>query len=108
MYALIYKAGSFLGVFSSKAHMQVVIKQIIKDAYETDGCYGNFNFRWVKFNINEPWFTKDGKEAPKETKALLSLYTMHDEKFIHKVMTDWSTGKIISMDGKETTNVNSK
>ena len=105
MYALIYKSGSFLGVFSSKAHMQVVIEQIIKDEYETDGYYGNFNFRWVKFTINEPWFTKDGKEAPKEAKAILSLYTMHEEKFTHKVKTDWSTGKIISMDSDTTTNI---
>lgn len=105
MYALIYKSGSFLGVFSSKEHMQVAIEQIIKDHYEIDGCHGNYNFRWIKFNVNEPWFTKDGKEPPKETRAILSLYTMHEERFIHKVKTDWSTGKIISMDSDNTTNI---
>ena len=105
MYALIYKAGHFLGVFSSKTHMRVVIEQIIKDAYEKNGYHGNYNFRWVKFTLNEPWFTKDGKEAPKETSALLSLYTMHDEKFTHKVKTDWNSGKVISMDADNTTNI---
>ena len=105
MYALIYKTGSFLGVFSSKAHMQVVIEQLIKDHYETDGCHGNYNFRWVKFTLNEPWFTKNNGAAPEESKAILSLFTMHEEKFIHKVKTDWSTGKIISMDSDSTTNI---
>lgn len=108
MYALMYKTGSFLGLFSTKKNMQIVIDTIIKDDYEKNGYYGNFNFRWVKLNVDEPWFTKDGKDAPSETRAILSLFTMHEEKFIHKVKTDWSTGKIISMDGDSTTNVNEK
>lgn len=105
MYALIYKAGSFLGIFSTKRKMQDLINIMIKDSYETNGHYGNFNFRWVKFNVDEPWFTKDGEPAPKESNAILSLFTMHEEKFIHKVKTDWSTGKILSMDGNSTTNI---
>lgn len=105
MYALIYKTGSFLGIFSTKRKMQELINIMIKDSYEKDGHYGNFNFRWVKFNVDEPWFTKNGKSAPKESNAILSLFTMHEEKFIHKVKTDWSTGKILSMDGDSTTNI---
>ena len=108
MYALIYKTGMFIGFFSSKKKMQIIIEAMIKDSYEKTGHNGNYNFRWVKLNVDEPWFTKDGKDAPKETNAILSLFTMHEEKFIHKVKTDWSTGKIISMDGNNTTNVNEK
>lgn len=109
MYALIRKNGSFVGFFSSKNKMQTVIEALIKDDYETNGSpCGNFNFRWVKLNIDEPWFTKDGKVAPKESNAILSLYTLHDEKFTHKVMTDWSSGKIISLDSDKTTNIDFK
>ena len=74
MYALMYKAGSFLGVFSSKAKMRTLIETIIKDNYEDSGTYGNFNFRWVKFNVDEPWFTIGGKEPSKESRAILSLF----------------------------------
>lgn len=108
MYALMYRAGSFLGLFSTKKKMRIVIKTIIKDDYEKNGYNGNYNFRWVKLNVDEPWFTKDGKDAPTETRAILSLFTMHDEKFTHKVKTDWSSGKIISMDSDCVTNVNEK
>ena len=106
MYALIKGTGNFIGIFSSKNNMQIVIEALIKDNFEKNGgpC-GNFNFRWVKFNVDEPWITKDGKEASKEASAILSLYTMHGEKFTHKVMTDWSTGKVISMDAENTTNI---
>ena len=105
MYALIYKAGSFLGVFSSKAKMKAVIETMIKDNYEYSGTYGNFNFRWVKFNIDEPWFTIGDKEPSNESRAILSLFTLHTENFTHKVMTDWSTGKILSFDADNTTNI---
>lgn len=108
MYALMYKAGSFLGLFSTKKKMTIIIETLIKDDYEKTGHYGNFNFRWVKLNVDEPWFTKNGKDAPQETNAIVSLFTMHDEKFTHKVKTDWSTGKIISLDGDSTTNVNER
>ena len=108
MYALMYRAGSFLGLFSTKKKMKIVIETIIKDDYEKNGYNGNYNFRWVKLNVDEPWFTKDGKDAPEETRAILSLFTMHDEKFTHKVKTDWTTGKIISMDSDCVTNVNEK
>ena len=103
-----YRAGSFLGVFSSKKRMKEIIEILIKDDFEKNGHYGNFNFRWVKFNVDEPWFTIDGKDAPKESSAILSLWTLHDEKFTHKVKTDWSTGKVISLDADCTTNVNEK
>ena len=84
----------------------MVIEQLIKDDYEKNGSpCGNFNFRWVKVNVDEPWFTIDGQEASKESLAILSLFTMHEEKFPHKVMTDWSTGKILSLDAKNTTNI---
>lgn len=106
MYALIKGTGSFIGVFSSKKTMQTIIETLIKDDYEKNGgpC-GNFNFRWIKFKADQPWFTINGVEPSKEATALLSLSTMHTEKFVHKVMTDWSTGKIISIDAENTTNI---
>lgn len=108
MYALIYKSGNFLGVFSSKAKMKQVIEMIIKGSYEDTGYHGNYNFRWVKLNVDEPWFTPSGVEPSKESQAIFSLHTMNTEKFIHKVMTDWSTGKILNMDANDTTNVNER
>ena len=106
MYALIKGTGSFIGVFSSKKTMQTIIETLIKEEYEKNGgpC-GNFNFRWIKFKADQPWFAINGKEPPVETNALLSLSTMHTEKFTHKVMTDWSTGKVLSIDAENTTNV---
>ena len=108
MYALIYRGGYFLGVFSSKKTMKNVIEAIIKDHYETDDYHGDYHFRYIKFKTDEPWITKDGKDAPKETNALLSLYTMHDERFTHKIKTDWSTGEILDMDADTTNNLDVK
>lgn len=105
MYALIYKGGMFLGVFSSKKTMKIVIEAMIQDQYETNGYHGDYHFQYVKFNTDEPWITNTGESAPVETRALLSLSTMHSEKFIHKVKTDWSTGKILDMDGDKTNNL---
>lgn len=105
MYVLIHKTGLLVGLFSSKEKMKIVIEELIRSDYAKSGYHGNYNFRWVKLNIDEPWFTKDGKKAPIETNAILSFSTMHDEKFIHKVQTDWSTGKILSMDSDRTTNL---
>lgn len=104
MYALIYKGGHFLGVFSSKKSMKNVIEAIIKNQYEIDGYHGNYNFRYIKFNPDEPWLTKDGENAPDETYALFTFYTMHSERFTHKVKTDWSTGEILDMDADDTSN----
>lgn len=108
MYALIYKGGMFLGVFSSKKTMRMVIEYIIKDEYETNGCNGDYHFQYIKFNPDEPWITKTDENAPIETSALFSLSTMHSEKFIHKVKTDWSTGEILDMDADTTNNLNDK
>lgn len=108
MYALIYKSGMFLGIFSSKKTMRIVIEAMIKDQYERDGYYGDYHFQYIKFNQDEPWITKTGKDAPVETCALLSLSTMHPEKFIHKVKTDWSTGEILDMDADTTNNLNDR
>ena len=108
MYALIYKGGHFLGVFSSKKTMRIVIEALIRDQYEKDGYHGDYHFQYVKFKPDEPWITKTGEDTPTETRALLSLNTMHSEKFIHKVKTDWSTGKVLDMDADSTNNLNDK
>lgn len=108
MYALIYKGGSFLGFFSSKENMRIVIEALIKDQYEKDGYHGDYHFQYVKLNIDEPWITKNGENATKESNAILSLWTMHPEKFIHKVKTDWNTGEILDMDADKTNNLENK
>jgi len=107
MYALIYKSGSFLGFFSSKKHMRIVIEALIRDNYEDDGYHGDYHFRYAKIKLNEPWFAPKGKDDANmdEGKSILSLSTMHTEYFKHKVKTDWSTGKIISMDADKTNNL---
>ena len=105
MYALIKGTGIFIGVFSSKKTMRTIIETLIKEEYEKNGGLGNFNFRWIQFKADQPWFAINGEEPPVETNALLSLSTMHTEKFTHKVMTDWSTGKVLSMDAENTTNI---
>lgn len=108
MYALIYKAGIFLGVFSSKKTMRITIEALIQDQYKTNGYHGDYHFQYVKFNPDEPWITKTGENAPAETRALLSLSTMHSERFIHKVKTDWNTGEILDMDADTSNNLNDK
>lgn len=105
MYALIYKSGMCLGIFSSKRIMQAVIEEIIRGDYQKTGVYGNFNFRYIKFNADEPWVVREDKVDSCEAGALFSFSTMHTEKFVHKVQTDWNTGKVLDMDAKSTTNI---
>ena len=108
MYALISRCGMFIGVFSSKKTMRMTIEALIKAQYEKNGYYGDYNFRYVKFNPDEPWITKTGEDAQVETRALLSLNTLHSELFIHKVKTEWGTGKILDMDADTTNDLNDK
>ena len=107
MFALIKGTGMLVGIFSTKEHMKVVIEELIKDEYQTSGVHGDYNFRYIEFEINEPWFNDD--EYNKEVgKALFSLSTMHTEYFKHCIKTDWSTGQILDMDSDNTTNVNER
>ena len=59
---LVIRASMVFGIFSSKKYMQAAIEQYIKDDYETQGgpC-GNYQFKYIKFHADEPWFTRDGK-----------------------------------------------
>ena len=104
MYALIHKTGMFDGIFSDKEHMKTIIEALIQDEYETTGYHGNYNFRYIEFEPNQPWFNPGGYDK-NVGKALFSLSTMHTEYFNHCVKTDWSTGKILDMDSDSTTNV---
>jgi hypothetical protein len=97
MYLLI-RASMVFGIFSNKKYMKNAIEQYIKDNKETNGTpCGDFHFKYIKFDINDPWFNKDGEYHPEVGNALFSLSTMHDECFPNKVETDWSTGKIIKI-----------
>ena len=97
MYLVIHRSSVF-GIFSSKKYMREAIKQWIKDDKETNGTpCGDFHFKYIKFDINDPWFNKDGEYHSEVGKALFSLSTMHDECFPNKVETDWSTGEIIKL-----------
>ena len=102
MYALIKGSGMFIGFFSSKENMKIVIEALIKDSYQKNGYHGDYHFRYAKININEPWFVNNDKGISKEAQAILSLSTMHTEYFKHCVKTDWSTGEILDMDSNKT------
>ena len=108
MYALIRGGGSFIGFFSSKEKMRLVIEALIQSDYEQTGNRsGYYHFRYAKINVDEPWFSNSSKndEMSIDAKAILSLSTMHTEYFTHKVKTDWSTGKILSMDADSCSNI---
>lgn len=95
---LVIRASIVFGIFSNKKYMRDAIKQYIKDNKETNGTpCGNFHFKYIKFDVNDPWFNKDGEYHPEIGKALFSLNTMHDEHFPNKIETDWSTGEIIKL-----------
>lgn len=85
MYALIYKSGVFLGLYSSKKKMREMIEEIIKDDYIDSGCYGHYHFRYTKVEVDRP------------TKHLFSMHTLHPEYFENEVETDWSTGEILKL-----------
>lgn len=95
---LVIRASMVFGIFSSKKYMRAAVEQYIKDDYETKGgpC-GNYHFKYIKFNADEPWFSKDGNYHAEIGKALFSLSTMHTEYFPNEIETDWSTGKIIKI-----------
>jgi len=97
MYLLI-RASMVFGIFSNKKYMRDAIEQYIKDQRETNGGpSGNYHFRYIKFEINDPWFNTTGEYHPEVGQALFSLSTMHNEYFPNKVETDWSTGKITKL-----------
>ena len=106
MFALIRGTGMLVGIFSTKEHMKVVIEELIENEYQTSGAHGDYNFRYIEFEINEPWFSDEyNKEVGQ---ALFSLSTMHTEYFKHCIKTDWSTGQILDMDSDNTTNINER
>ena len=99
MYILIDKSYMLIGIFSTKEKMRTVIELLIKDSKETEGTpCGNFHFRYAKIEIDEPWFTNDGEASKNpEANSILSFSTMHPEKFMHEVETNWTTGEIIKL-----------
>lgn len=101
---LVIRASMVFGIFSNETYMREAIEQYIKDKGKTDGFHGNYHFRYIKFEPNEPWFTKDSEYHYDIGRALFSLSTMNDEYFTHKIKTDWSTGEILDMDADNTSN----
>ena len=94
MYILI-KSSSLVGIFSTKKIMREIIEGLIKDNFEKYGTHGDYHFRYIKMNVDEPWV---GNVYNKEVgKALFSLSTLHDEYFTNKIETDWSTGEITKL-----------
>lgn len=106
MFILINGTGFMCGIFSTMERMIAVIEEGIKSHYESEGFYGNFNYRYIECNLDEPYFSDTDEYKADVGRALFSLHTMHDEYFTKKVKTDWKTGKILSMDANDTTNVN--
>ena len=85
MYLLIMKNQQLIGLFTSKKKMRETIEMLIKDSYEDTGVHGNYHFRYTKVDVNQI------------DRQCVTFFTMHPEKFEHKVETDWSTGKIIKL-----------
>ena len=94
---LVIRASMVFGIFSNKQYMREAIQEYIKDHGEKDGYHGHYHFQYIKFEPNEPWFTKDGECHTDICKALFSLSTMHSEYFPNEIETDWSTGEIIKL-----------
>ena len=84
MYALI-KGQQLIGIFTSKKKMKEICKVIIDDEYVTDGCYGWYHFRYIEFKPNEM------------NKALVSLFTLHQEYFVNEIENDPNTGEILNI-----------
>ena len=84
MYALI-KNQQLIGIFTSKKKMKEICEAIITDDYIDSGTYGWYHFRYIKIKPNEL------------NKALFSLFTMHQEYFVHEIENDPKTGKILKI-----------
>lgn len=84
MYALI-KNQQLIGIFTSKKKMKEICKVIIDDDYITNGYYGWYHFRYIEFEPNEL------------NKALVSLFTLHQEYFVNEIENDPNTGEILNI-----------
>ena len=84
MYALI-KNQQLIGIFTSKKKMKEICKVIIDDDYITAGYYGWYHFRYIEFEPNEL------------NKALVSLFTLHQEYFVNEIENDPNTGEILNI-----------
>ena len=97
IYILIDRNSLLVGIFSSKRQMKAVCEALIKDDYENTGVYGDYHFRYAEFPLNAPWVEGTTKDMLSETKAMMSLFTHHREYFKHKIVNDFSTGKILEI-----------
>ena len=91
---LVIRASMVFGIFSNKKYMKDAIKASIKSHYESNGYHGWYHFRYIKFNPNEPWFSKDGQYNKDIGQALFSLSTLHSEYF-KEIKNDPTTGELI-------------
>ena len=94
---LLLRRNMVMGIFSKKTYMRTIIEEEIKHDYQKTGCYGNYHFRYIEFNPDEPWFSSVDEYNKEVGQAIFSLSTMHTEYFPNEVETDWSTGKIIKL-----------
>ena len=97
MYLLIKGSGMLVGIFSNKKIMKMCVEAMIKSDYQQKGYNGDYHFRYIKINPNDPWLTKNDEDCKKASKAIFSLSTMHTEYFPNEIKTDWSTGKILKI-----------
>lgn len=92
---LVIRASMVFGIFSNKKYMRDAIESFIKDNYETTGTYGWYHFKYIKFNPNEPWFSRNGEYNKEIGRALFSLSTWHNEYF-KSIENDPHTGKLLN------------
>ena len=82
-----------VGIFSTKEIMKYVVQQIIEDEMEDKEVGGDFHFKYLEMELDQPWLSDSNPNA----KAIFSFSTMHDEYFPNKIETDWKTGKITNI-----------
>lgn len=92
---LVLRRDMVFGVFSSKKIAKMCMEAVIQSDYEKTGTYGWYHFRYIKFDVDEPWLNKDNKSYNAEIgRALFSLSTLHTEYF-KEIENDPHTGKIL-------------
>lgn len=93
---LVLRRGMVFGIFTNKKIAKACINAAIKSDYERTGVHGWYHFRYIKFEPNEPWISKNSDDYNEDVgKALFSLSTLHTEYF-KDIENNPDTGEIIN------------
>jgi len=93
---LVLRRNLVFGIFSSKKIAKECINAAIQSDYERTGIHGWYHFRYIKFEPNEPWISKNSDDYNEDIgNALFSLCTMHTE-YLKDIENDPNTGEILN------------